>query len=641
MVSSREDRNKNGGQSAPSGTDNGGGGGDCASLVPLPRLEESLESLNQWSTPVLDNEERAATRAAINNFRTPGGIGQRLQQWLEEANRSAGGHSWMADYLDHRYLGNRQPLVMGDNYFCLFRHEELDGIDRAAALIAATLNFKLVLDQQQKPPLGHVGRGISAFQPWRLFATSRLPGERRDRPGPASPDDASSPRHIIVFHRGNIFSLDLFSSFGIPHSLADITLGLEAIIDKCLGEDQPDGRCPGNLTTMWRPDWAELRERLIKISPLNANDIEHVDRALFCLSLENFAPGHELDACHELQYGEASNRWHDKSLQFIVFSNGMAGGIVERSAIDPPVIMSFTNYILGVDPASLDHYSGAQNQGTPQFRQLNFMLDAQLQQKIARMAGAFRQRRKKIHSRIVEFRDYGAVHLAIWGISPQAIVQIALQLAHYRQYGTFCPSGMEIDMPNHDDARSQTIWCVTMELTEFVETMDDDQFDGRQKWEYLKRAVKSIEKRMDECARGHAPLQHLKEMRYLHLMDPGRFEDDFLARLKGGEGLSAAQIEKGMQLFSTPGWKCLQERGLRGSIVQSEHIVFQGFGPPPGEHGSYGCVVAANYINCHLSIASQAESAEDELDELARGWHKALSALGELVQKSSLPLRME
>jgi carnitine O-acetyltransferase len=611
--------------------------------TPLPSLEESAALFTDWTTPALDNEQRAKTRAAVNEFVRPGGLGLRLQGWLERLSASSPARSWMDDYLDRRYLGRREPSIPGDNFFCLFRHEELDGVDRAAALVAAALNYKLVLDQQDEEVAAEIGAAASNGRIRRMFCASRVPHENHDelrryavRAGgaPEGGEDSVGPRHIIVFHRGNIYLLEVISISGVPHSLSDITLGLEAIVEKCLGEDQPKGRGIGNLATMWRNEWARARRQLASASPLNAASLEKIESAMFTLTLENAAPGSNLEACRHLMLGDAGNRWFDKSLQFIVFANGVAGVNIERAALEMDDVVALSNYILGVEPASLDHYSGAISQGLPYHEKLNFTLDAAMQKKIARMANAFEERGRNMSSRLFEFSDYGATQLAIWRISGEAVIHLALQLASYRAHGRLSPFGQMINMDDFADGRSQIMWTGTIEALDFVERMDRADIDDGEKSNLLRRALASVERRKSECGEGQAPLLHLEQLLHIHNLDPERFQSGFFSHLTGGEGLSAGEIRRGLEIFSSPGWKAMNEAGYYGSIMLSNHIICHGFAPALKEHGVFACNIFANSIICLVMLQGGGLEAEEELDQFVRYWRASLSDLGELIQKA-------
>jgi carnitine O-acetyltransferase len=58
--------------------------------------------------------------------------------------------------------------------------------------------------------------------------------------------------------------------------------------------------------------------------PLNIASLHDIETALFVVSLDGASPTDANDAARKI-FMNASNRWYDKSLSFIIFANGEAG----------------------------------------------------------------------------------------------------------------------------------------------------------------------------------------------------------------------------------------------------------------------------------------------------------------------------
>ena len=91
----------------------------------LPTLANSADCLTRWFTPFLTNEQRAKTRAALNIFIEPKGLGSQLQARLQSKVDEDNDNHWLNDYWTNRFLAKRSPIAINDNYFCLFRHGEV------------------------------------------------------------------------------------------------------------------------------------------------------------------------------------------------------------------------------------------------------------------------------------------------------------------------------------------------------------------------------------------------------------------------------------------------------------------------------------------------------------------------------------
>src|ERR1035441_5365663 len=146
----------------------------------------------------------------------------------------------------------------------------------------------------------------------RLEGAAAPPWTRRGRgwdwPGP------SRERHIVVFVRGNMFRLDVIGSKGRPHTLDEIAAGLDAVMEAG-ATPAARGTAVGHLTTKARAEWAASRQALLDCDPGNAEKLDVVETALFCLCLEDTTPEGPREASDLLLHGDSGNRWFDSSAE--------------------------------------------------------------------------------------------------------------------------------------------------------------------------------------------------------------------------------------------------------------------------------------------------------------------------------------
>ncbi len=600
--------------------------------LPLPTLASSADCLTRWFTPFLTNEQRARSRTALNTFIEPKGLGSQLHARLQNRLDKDADNHWLKNYWTSRFLAKRSPIAINDNYFCLFRHGEADRIKRAAALIAAALNYKLVLDQGHTPIATERHTVLCENQLQNLFSTTRIPGEQQDSlrgSGPIEGMDlnSSTPRHIVVFCRSNLYLLELISGDGHPHSLKDIEKGLEVIVDSSLDE-QSSGRSIGHLTTLPRTDWARTRKSLIQGSQNNAFNLELIETALFSVQLEDRKPDDNLAACQQLLGGDSGNRWFDKSLQFIIFNDGFAGLNVEHSGLDRATIVDFLDYVLGIDPQSIDQYSGASDQGTPLSKNLTFDLTPAFQKKIIRAASSYKKRRQEIVSKILQFTDFDVKLLAQNAISPDAFAQCALQLAHWRLLERPAAVGQNITMRHYAFGRVQSLWVLTSEMVDFVSTMLDINNDSADKYQALQKAAQHHEIRIKECRKGDVAEQHMSELLNIYNRHPEEFQADFLTRMTSG-GLSQQEVDDALSVFKSTGWTCMRKDAFNTSFLASPTVLYQGFKPVDPDNIAISCVIHNGDLNI-FACANNAQ--EDRLVELMNNWQQVLIELQSLLR---------
>ncbi len=607
--------------------------------MPLPSLEETAEHFTQWFTPLLDNEQRAATRTALNFFIKSGGLGSLLHKELRARSQKKGVGSWLDDYWKSRFLARHDAPSLNDNYFFLFAHEELSREKRAASLAAATLNYKLVLDQGVVPRAVEKAIPLCERQFANLFSTTRIPDPTCDHLNKGKSDKGlqnNPSRHIAVFCQGNVFRLDLISKDGLPHSLKDIEEGFEKISLTCL-EEQITGRSVGYLTTLQRTDWARTRNALRSTSRENDLHLELIESALFSIHLERNEPHDNHAACLELLRGNGGNRWFDKSLQFIVFKNGVAGLNVEHSGLDRATIVEFLDYVLGIDTSNIDQYSGAKEQGTPLLQRLTFDLNPAFQKKIAMAGAVFDKQKSTIETRTLEFTDFDSALLNRAKISPDALAQCALQLAQWRMNNEPVAICQNISLRHYTSGRVQYMWVASNQMMDFIELMDKETHSSKEKFEAFERAVKQHEARTRACREGIQPEQHLGELLKIYQRQPEKFEKAFLTRMASG-GLSHGEIETALEFYQTPGWTRMRDDAFCTSFLASPNILHHGFSALEPGNVAVGCVFSDHQFFAHLSVAKDKRVL---LGPLIANWLEALEELQALIIDRHGPIEPE
>ena len=87
---------------------------------------------------------------------------------------------------------------------------------------------------------------------------------------------------------------------------------------------------------MMKLDTNPLQVRDLVKSVNHANDIllHTIEAAALIICLDDESPSNPTERYNQLLYGDVSNRWSDKSLQFVVCANGVSGFLVEHAMLD-------------------------------------------------------------------------------------------------------------------------------------------------------------------------------------------------------------------------------------------------------------------------------------------------------------------
>jgi carnitine O-acetyltransferase len=564
--------------------------------VPLPTLEDSGRRFLDWCAPLLDDDQLAETEAAVDELLRPGSPARALHAALERYDASPGVHSWLDRFWPSRYLGRRDRIALNANYFFLFNDPEgrQTQVRRAAGLIAAALHYKVLLDDERIPPLVLRGRPMTMMQNKFLFSTTRIPGTAQDTVRAPYSDEWPGPspfRHILVFRRGNAFRMDVLDAGGRPLALDDLAAGLEAAI--AAGEKRaPTDTSVGRLTTKARAEWAQSRQRLLALDPANAAALDTIETALFCVCLDDVPPRDDLEACDHLLHGDSGNRWFDKALSFVVFADGTAGINVEHCELDGTTILQLVDFVLGTPTEEHSARSGAPAGGQGSLdpavagavEPVTFVLDDDLRADVQAAGDAFAQYAADTATTTVSFTDFGSDRAKQLGISPDAFVQMAYQLAHHRSKGLVGATYEAIATRQYRHGRTEAMRVVTPEVLRFVATMDDPGSGREARAAALRAAAERHVARAQECQRGEAPEQHLWELQ--------------LIQKREGESLAATAP---LALYDSPGWLVMRHDYLSTSAAPSVNIRYFGFGATSAQCIGVAYVLLPDRLNLYLS----------------------------------------
>lgn len=554
---------------------------DSLPRVPLPSLEDSCHHFLEWCRPLLDDKELAETKRSVEAFLASDSPAHELQTQLVDYDRKQGVHSWLDDFWRTRYLGRRDRIALNANFFFLFQDTGQSQVERATELILNSVAYKLALDEERIPPSMQRGRPQSMEGHRHLFSTTRIPGEVQDTvrtPYTARNPGPSKARHIVVFYRGSPIRLDVVDPYGRPHSAAEIHAALAELKRAAPAR----GQCLGHLTSKARAEWARSRDRLMHIAPRNANALDTIETALFCVCLEDIRPTDDKEACRELLAGDSGNRWYDAASSLIVFGDGAAGINGEHCYIDGTTVIEFIDDV--VTGTALKRMGEPASFGNPpRWELIEATLDEAMEADIAEAGRDFTRYAKDTATEVVSLPDFGADRAKKLGMSPDAFVQMSYQLAQYRAKGFVGATYESISTRKYNHGRTEAMRVVTPEVMKFIAVMHDSHADSSTRAEALRAAADAHVARAKGCQAGQAPEQHLWNLELLN----GRCQND--------------QGKRNLSLYESPGWLRMRDDYLSTSAVPSHHIKYFGFGATSGHCIGVAYLLLPSLLNVHLS----------------------------------------
>ncbi|NXG34738.1 CACP acetyltransferase, partial [Dromaius novaehollandiae] len=483
--------------------------------LPVPPLQQTLDRYLQALQPIISEEEWNHTQELVNEFRRPGGVGERLQKGLER--RAKKTENWLSDWwLKTAYLEYRLPVVVHSSPGVVLPKQ--DFLDRqgqlrfAAKLIEGVLDFKTMIDNETLPVEYMGGKPLCMNQYYQILSSCRIPGPKRDSIVNYAKGKKQS-RHITVVHNFQFFELDVYNSDGSPLTTDQLFIQLEKIWNTSL---QTNKEPIGILTTNHRNSWAKAYNNLLK-DKTNKESVRAIEKSIFTVCLDAPMPRVSEDiyksrVAAQMLHGGGSrwnsgNRWFDKTLQFIIAEDGSCGLVYEHAPSEGPPIVTLLDHI--VEYTKKPELIRSPMIPLPMPKKLRFNITPEIKTDIEKAKQNLNIMVQDLDVKVMVFHQFGKNFPKSEKISPDAFIQQALQLAYYRMYGHACATYESASLRMFRLGRTDTIRSTSVDSLKFVQAMDKPDKSDQEKADLLRRATQAHREYADMAIRGNAIDRHL------------------------------------------------------------------------------------------------------------------------------------
>ncbi|WAR59424.1 hypothetical protein PtB15_11B64 [Puccinia triticina] len=572
--------------------------------LPVPPLEQSVKLYLRSIVPLLlqsagaDFEKEYQRRQAwASQLCAPGGLGERLQNRLIDIDRSSP-NNWLDDnyWMKVAYHSARSPLPVNSNWWILLKHdrdipdsviESLPEPDRftdwqlrrAATLIHRFMLFKQMLDRQEIIP--DSSRSARWQRHWildSLYGVTRIPNKPHDHLNIPK----RSARHILILARGHIYSLDILAPDYSLLPAKQIEASLWSIVNHVTLH--PAAVPIGSLTGLDRDRWTDAREHLLSLgTSLNRDSLSTIEDGLFAVCLDDRTrpeglKGHIRTASTNY---DGFNRWFDKSFSFIVESNSRASVSGEHSPSDALISAVITDFVLaeGVGPGLCDPNVKAASHDSENLRwkKLEWSTDQRISQFIQDSKSTVEAISKDSDCEVLIFDRYGAEYIKRSARhSPDAYIQMAIQLAWFRQMDTVV-STYETGLTRlFKHGRTETIRTLSRESYAWVKAMDSEE-DCHVVYNLFVQAISAHNHYSKQASLGRGFDRHFLGLRLQHRPSedgdlPELFTDPVFAESSEWQ-LSTSGISAGERFIGT-GFGCYGKGYGINYLVAPSRITF-------------------------------------------------------------------
>uniref|UniRef100_A0A915ERU8 carnitine O-palmitoyltransferase n=1 Tax=Ditylenchus dipsaci TaxID=166011 RepID=A0A915ERU8_9BILA len=574
--------------------------------LPLPSLDDTLNRHLRSIRPITTDEEYNEMVELTEKFRK--GIGRRLQRYLYIKSFLSINYvtDWWEEFV---YLRQRSPIMINSNYYGFDTLNETLTTKQAARAANTTwgaLLFRRLIERQEVSPFAVSARSPVPFctmQYSRLFNSCRTPGEETDNFRVW--DDA---KHIAVYCNGCWYKLPIHSGKRLLEP-CELQVAFQEIIDKSV-DPAPGEEKLAALTAGERTHWATTRKKFFS-SGVNKSSLHAIERAAFVVILDDeevfYDPNDpsKLDRwAANLLHGKAYNRWFDKSFNFIISPNGRFGINAEHSWGDAAVTAHFVEYVLLKDYCVCGYTETGDCKGEPNVavhaERLKWSMDEDVQDKIEVSLKIAQSLIDDVEMAVLVWTDYGKGFIKKLKISPDAFLQMTLQLTFFRDQNHFALT-YEASMTRlYREGRTETVRSCTNESSDFVRAMLDQSQSREERLRLLRIAAERHQMLYRDAMCGQGVDRHLFALyvvqRYLEE------ESAFMNKIFPPTYL--------LSTSQTPLNQC-EEEAKNLSPEQRLSLVSAGGGFGPVADRGYGVsyiIAGENQISFHISSKKSADN---------------------------------
>jgi carnitine O-acetyltransferase len=217
---------------------------------------------------------------------------------------------------------------------------------------------------------------------------------------------------------------------------------------------------------------------LLEASPDNAKALEAIESASFVVCLDDTAPVTLEERAHQYWHGDGQNRFYDKPIQFIVNENGSAGFMGEHSMMDGTPTLRLNDYVCDVIAnKKIDFDTESVRSNLPEPMPIKFTIPPEVLEKIDQAQKHFRDIIGQHDLRVLQFLGYGKGMIKKFKCSPDAYVQMIIQLAYFKMYGKNRPTYESAATRKYQLGRTETCRSVSEASVAWCKAMSDPAVD--------------------------------------------------------------------------------------------------------------------------------------------------------------------
>ncbi|CAM1312793.1 CHAT (predicted) [Pycnogonum litorale] len=601
--------------------------------LPVPDLNQTFETYLCNLRPIVNATAYCRNKRLVEEFVKNEEKGPSLQKKLLELSKTVENWSynfWSTDM----YMRSNLPLPVHSNPGMTIQRQPFRGFDGqirfAARLILMVLKEVTLHEQRRLPVETYTAQGkklaLCMEQYYRLFRSYRYPGIEHD----CLHTFDKFFSHVIVACKNQFFVIDLDKDGVGETELVDV---LYLISQQA---SHYKAAIPvGVLTTDTRRRWGRVRSRLATDS-INRESLMLIETCLCIVCLDDPLPTmfnqnrsvrkfrDDSNMVVQMLHGGGSkyhgcNRWYDKTMQFIVGTDGVCGLCYEHSVAEGIAVINMMDRIVdGIKSMSTKVTSPRRRKSSSSVskrvvRRLRWSPSDDLDMQIAHSIDHLDSLVQDLEFVVRRFDAYGKDFIKTCKMSPDCFIQLALQLTFFKVHRMLVATYESASIRRFRNGRVDVIRSATSEALEWIKVMcsQGDILDMEKRFLFEKAMRKQTEI-MTKTIVGQGIDNHMIALREI-------------ARL---EGVDVPHI------YQDEAFQTFINFRLSTSQVSATVFPYLGYGPvvPDG----YGCSynIQSEYIIFNISAFNDDE--DTCADFFASSLESSLLQMQEMFQKTDI-----
>ncbi|KAK0408224.1 hypothetical protein QR680_003839 [Steinernema hermaphroditum] len=493
----------------------------------VPNLDTTVDKYLKTVRPIYSDERYNEVVQFAEDFKKTVGPGLQKKLWMKWLTSKNYVSDWWKEIVYMRY---RNSLI-NTNVGCadvIYQQTTNIQAARAANVTLIRLQFcRETFVKQCLKPITLGGIPLCANQYIDYHRSLRVPGEISDEMV-RLPD----ARHVAVYCKGCWYKLNIFHGRRLLRP-AEFERALQSIIDRT-PEPLDHEEHLSALTAGPRDLWARIRKNKFDHG-LNRESLTAIEDALEIIFLddeereydENDTTKYDYEYARTL-HGNGYQLWCDKPSVYIFSKNGRFSSNAEHSVVDAMIYVHIREYIKYqeefVHPYTKDGHCRGEVEVVPSAERLLWKLDEETKTAIDEAYSISKAVAHDFENASIVFHDFGKNFIKKVKVSPDAFIQMALQMAYFRDQGKFELTYEPAVMRLFKDGRTETVRSCSVESCDFVKAMEDTERSDVERLELLRKACDYHQDYYRHAMVGHGVDRHLFALyivaKYLQIDSP-------------------------------------------------------------------------------------------------------------------------